>query len=192
MVHRTRRAALLRCVLHRTSAWVLVSAAVVQTACDGADTRSVPGSPTVPTRAVTSAPRGDPLLDFEISPENLRALYHAHHNLYRLSLREPGVLEKLEQEIEEVPRTDYEKISAAIGAVPAVRAALEHAKISPRDFYMTQYNLMNAVAVLEARDKGRFDNLPDVSERNVEIVRQNPKDVHRLMTERRPKSGSER
>ena len=192
MLHRIRRSALLRCLSHRTLARALVAAAAMQAGCDGPQSEGVPNSPTVPTRASAGVVRGDPLLDYEITVENLRGLYHAHHNLYRLSQREPGLLEELEEEISEIPPAEFEKTVAAIGAVPAVRDALGQAKLSPRDFYLTQFNLMNAVAVLQARGVGRSDNLPDVSERNVEVVRQNPHEVDRLMTERRPKPDKDR
>lgn len=188
MAHRVHRSILARRIRRASSAWALVAAAVAQSACDGPDADRASISPTVPTRAATGVPRGDPLRDYELTLDNLRGLYHAHHNLYRLSARQPGLLERLEEEIGENPPEAFEKTVAAIGAVPAVQTALARAKITPRDFYLTQYTLMNAAAVVEARAAGRTDNLPDVSERNIEFVRQNPKDVERVMTERRPKT----
>jgi hypothetical protein len=167
---------------------VLLSATLFQVACGENDAGNAARSPTGAARPAVGVVGGDPLTNYELTVENVRGLYQAHHGLYKLSQRDPEVLSKLEDDIQEIPPEQFEQIVSAIGAVPAVRKVLDQAKLTPRDFYLTQYNLVNAVAVLQGRAAGRFDHLPAVSEQSLDFVRRNPKDVEKVMTERRPKT----
>jgi hypothetical protein len=131
--------------------------------------------------------RADPLLDYRLTAARVDALHKVHHDLYRLQRRDPVAIERLAEVVEEFHPEEYEQAITAIQGEPTVRRAIERAGFSVRDFYLTQYNLVSASVVLEARVKGRSDHLPEVSEANVEFVRRNAPLVRRVMSERRPR-----
>lgn len=170
----------------RAAGLMLLAAGVLSAACDEKGTRSPPTSPLRGAPVASAAP-ANPVIDYQLTVANLDGLYLAHHELYRLSRTNPEPLERLQEELNEIEPDGIEKIVLAVVREPTVRDAMLRARISPRDFFLTQYNLVNAVFVLEARTTGRPADLPPVSERNIEFVQRHPQEVQRLMTERRPR-----
>jgi hypothetical protein len=167
------------------STLLLVSATLGLVACGASEPGS---SPTLANRAEPSASLSlvNPLLDYQLSEDKLNRLYLAHHALYRLSRRNPAPLDRLQEALNELPPEAVDLMVAAVDEEPVVRETFRQSGIAPSDFFLTQYNLVSAVMVLEARAKGRSDDLPEVSEANIEFVRLNPQLVRRLMTERKP------
>ena len=165
---------------------LLLAAGALLIACGDAGPKGT-AVPSAPSRA--SAERdANPLRDFDLTLENLNGLYLAHHELYRLAERNSEPLERLQDELNEIPDRAFGEAVNAIMRTPEVRDAIVRARLSPREYYLTQYNLVDAVSVLEARAVGRTTDLPDVSQRNVDFVRVHPEAVRRVMTGRRPPS----
>lgn len=178
-------------------ATALLATALLAAACADPVSRSTPSAPPAPIAPATApsaaARDGDagrqlprPLRNYELTVERLDGLYRAHHELYRLAQSNPEPLERLQDAINEIPDEGFEDVALAVARSPQVLAAIVRARVTPRDFFLTQINLLDAVAVLEARAKGRVRDVPDVTDRNVEFVRTHPVEVKRVLTGRRP------
>jgi hypothetical protein len=173
------------CPAAATSALALLAAGALLSACGDSESRRAL-TPPAPARVTAVSQKVSPMRDFDLTVENLNGLYLAHHELYRLSQTNPEPLEKLQEAINEFPDDAFANAVQEIVQTREVREAILRARISPREYFLTQLNLVDAVNVLEARAAGRTTDLPDVTERNVEFVRLHPQEVRRVMTERRP------
>lgn len=150
-------------------------------------TQGDPRSPVSPGAALASAaPSAEAaaLANYTLTLERIEGLRRAQRGLARISRMEPAPVERLQDSLQEVAHDDVEGMARATRAEPAVRDVLAAAGISPRDYYMTQYNLVHSVALLDARAARRGGDFVPVSERNLEFVRRNRAAVDRVMTER--------